>query len=244
MADGGNRFALDGKVAVVTGGGQGIGRAVAERFQRSGATTVIWDRDVASCDGFPAREIDVADLASVAAAAAATEEAHGRIDILVNNAGISGATLPLVDYDPAEWRRIVDINLHGVFHCCRAVVPGMTRRGYGRVVNLASLAGKEGTPNAAAYSASKAAVIALTKSLGKELAGSGVLVNCVAPAAVDTAILKQMTEAHVATMIAKSPLGRLGTVAEVAELVAWLSSEACSFNTGAVFDLSGGRATY
>ncbi len=244
MADQDNRLALDGKVAVVTGGGQGIGRAVAERFQRSGATAVIWDRDVASCDGFPTREVDVADLASVEAAAAATEEAHGRIDVLVNNAGISGPTLPLVDYDPAAWRRIVDINLHGVFHCCRAVVPGMTRRGYGRVVNLASLAGKEGTPNAAAYSASKAAVIALTKSLGKELAGSGVLVNCVAPAAVDTAILDQMTEDHVATMIAKSPLGRLGTVDEVAELVAWLSSEACSFNTGAVFDLSGGRATY
>ena len=244
MAERENRFALDGRVAIVTGGARGIGEAVAERFRRCGARVLVWDADTSSCPGQPAVQVDVSDLEAVRAAAAEAEQTHGRIDILVNNAGISGPTVPLVDYDPAAWRRVFDINFHGVYHCCRAVAPGMARRGHGRIVNLASLAGKEGTPNAAAYSASKAAVIALTKSLGKELAGSGVLVNCVAPAAVDTAILDQMTEAHVATMIAKSPLGRLGTVDEVAELVAWLSSDGCSFNTGAVFDLSGGRATY
>ena len=235
---------LDGRVAVVTGGGKGIGRAIAERLAAGGATVESWDLEPGADDFGPVRQLDVSDLAAVEAIAAESLAAQGRIDILVNNAGIAGPTVPLADYDPAAWRRVVEVDLFGVYHCCRAVVPAMRAAGYGRIVNIASLAGKEGTPNASAYSAVKAGVIALTKSLGKELAGSGVLVNCIAPAAIETDILAQMTEAHVATMVAKSPMGRLGTAEEAAELVAWLASEACSFNTSAVFDLSGGRATY
>ena len=235
---------LDGRVAVVTGGGKGIGRAIAERLAAGGATVESWDLEPGADDFGPVRQPDVSDLAAVEAIAAESLAAQGRIDILVNNAGIAGPTVPLADYDPAAWRRVVEVDLFGVYHCCRAVVPAMRAAGYGRIVNIASLAGKEGTPNASAYSAVKAGVIALTKSLGKELAGSGVLVNCIAPAAIETDILAQMTEAHVATMVAKSPMGRLGTAEEAAELVAWLASEACSFNTSAVFDLSGGRATY
>ncbi len=239
-----NKIDLKDRVAVVTGGAGGIGRAIAARYRDSGARVVIWDLDPPASAGQDSHRVDVTDYDSVATARDATLAALGRIDILVNNAGISGPTLPLVDYDLEIWRRVVEINLVGSFHCSRAVVPGMQTQGYGRIVNMASLAGKEGTPNASAYSASKAGIIALTKSLAKELAGSGVLVNCIAPAAVDTDILKQMTQAHVATMLAKSPMGRFGSVEEVAALAAWLASEDCSFNSGAAFDLSGGRAVY
>ncbi|MCP5153151.1 MAG: SDR family oxidoreductase [Ectothiorhodospiraceae bacterium] len=245
---------LENRVVVVTGGARGIGLAVARRCLASGATVDLWDRDAAAITallraqdgarGLTGRVVDVTDLAAVERAADDTRAQHGRIDVLVNNAGFAGSTVPLERYDPEEWRRIVEVNLIGVFHCCRAVVGDMKAHGYGRVVNVASLAGKEGTPNASAYSAAKAGVIALTKSLGKELARTGVLVNCIAPAAVDTEILAQMSDQHVATMIAKSPMQRLGRVEEVAALVAWLASAECSFNTGAVFDLSGGRATY
>ncbi|MEZ5845790.1 MAG: SDR family NAD(P)-dependent oxidoreductase [Geminicoccaceae bacterium] len=223
---------LSGRNAVVTGGERGIGAAIVRKLRADGAEVTSWD-----LDSDP--PVDVCDGRSLADAA----KRAGRIDILVCNAGIAGPTGPLETYPDDMFRKIVDIDLVGVFLTCKAVVPLMRAQGYGRIVTMASLAGKEGTPNAAAYSAAKAGVIALTKSLGKELAGSGVLVNAVAPAAIETSLLAQMTPEHVATMIAKSPMQRLGTSEEVAEIVAWLASERCSFNTGAVFDLSGGRAT-
>lgn len=237
-------YDLDRLIAVVTGGLQGIGAAIATALQRAGATVIVWD--MAANDEIAAgwQKVDVSDPASVDQAAEATLRAHGRLDILVNNAGFAGSTGPVETYDPDEWRRIIDVNLTGTFTVCRRLVPAMKANGWGRIVNIASLAGKEGTPDAAAYSASKAGVIALTKSLGKELAGTGVLANAIAPAAVRTAILDQMSPEHVATMIGKSPMHRLGEPEEVAELALWLCSNACSFNTGAVFDLSGGRAIY
>ncbi len=235
-------YELQGAVAVVTGGASGIGAEIAAHLRRSGATVAIWD--CAETDGEPAWIVDVSDLAAVESAAADVGQRLGGIDIVVNSAGFAGATVPVADQDPAAWRRIIDVNLTGTFNVCRASIPFLRQRGAGRIVNIASLAGKEGTPNAAAYSAAKAGVIALTKSLGKELATSGILVNAIAPAAVRTPILEQMSPAHVQTMIAKSPMGRLGEVEEVAELVMWLCSGSCTFNTGAVFDLSGGRATY
>lgn len=233
---------FEGQAAVVTGGAKGIGRAIARRLAADGARVIVWDLE--SAEGFAFERVDVRDPAMVEAACAATLAREGRIDVLVNNAGISGPTLPVEHYELADWQRILEINLTGTFSCCKAVAPVMRRQGYGRIVNIASLAGKEGTPNAAAYSASKAGVMALTKSLGKEMAGSGVLVNAIAPAAIETELLQQMTPEHVATMIARSPMGRLGTVEEVAALAAWLASAECTFSTGAVFDLSGGRATY
>ncbi len=240
------RYDLDGRVALVTGASGGIGRAVARRLAACGARLVLWD--LRPPEGLAADavldSVDVADLTSVEAGRDRALAAAGRIDVLVNNAGIAGPTVPLEAYDPADWRRVMAVNLDGVFHCCRAVAPVMRKQGWGRIVNIASLAGKEGTPNAAPYSASKAAVIALTKALGKELAGTGVLCNAIAPAAVETALLEQMTEEHVRIMVAKSPMGRLGRPEEVAALAAWLASDECSFSTGAVFDLSGGRATY
>jgi 2-dehydro-3-deoxy-L-rhamnonate dehydrogenase (NAD+) len=256
-----NALDLRGRTAVVTGGAQGFGYAVAERLLASGAAGVsLWDIDegrlaaaaralaagVAAGTVLDTRTVDVADFAVVAAAADAAGAAlGGRIDVLVNNAGITGPNAPTWEYPLDAWRRVLAIDLDGVFHCCRAVVPWMLRTGYGRIVNVASLAGKEGTPNAPAYSAAKAGVIALTKSLGKELATTGIRVNCVAPAAVPTAIFGQMSEQHIQTMLAKSPMGRFGEVREIAALVAWLASEeGCSFATGAVFDASGGRATY
>ena len=245
-----NAIDLAGRRAAVTGGAQGIGRAIAERLLASGAQVAIWDRDRALAErtaaelGALAVGCDVTDLASVAAAERHTVEALGGLDILVNNAGIAGMNLPLADYPVEEWRRVLAIDLDGVFHGCKAVVPGMVARGYGRIVNIASIAGKEGNPNAAAYSAAKAGVIALTKSLGKELAGHDIAVNCVTPAAARTAIFEQMAESHIAYMLSKIPRGRFVEVTEIAALVAWLVSAENSFTTGAVFDLSGGRATY
>jgi 3-oxoacyl-[acyl-carrier protein] reductase len=242
------RFA--GRVAAITGGARGIGLAVAERITAEGGRVALWDNDeaeatkVAARLGGAAMRVDVADEASVATAVAATETALGPIDILVNNAGITGPNGPVETYDVAAWRRVIDVDLTGVFLCCRAVAPGMRARNRGRIVNVASIAGKEGNPNAAAYSSAKAGVIGLTKALGKELSGTEVRVNCVTPAAVKTDIFAQMTEQHIAWMLSKIPLNRFGLVEEIAAMICWLASDEASFSTGAVFDVSGGRATY
>lgn len=240
------RYDFAGRVSVVTGGANGIGAAIAQRLREDGGTVVVWDlpRAVEGLAPGSACAVDVTDRPGLAAAVESTLAFHGRIDHLVHSAGYAGPTMPLEAYDPEEWQRIVRVNLVGTFNVCRAVVPVLRRMDAGRVVAIASLAGKEGTPNASAYSAAKAGVIALVKSLGKELAATGVRVNAIAPAAVRTDLLAQMAPAHVQTMVDKSPMGRLGEAHEVAELAAWLCSEACSFSTGAVFDLSGGRATY
>ena len=245
-----NRYDMEGRVAVVTGGAQGIGLAVARRLTEGGATVAIWDMDGALATreaeglGGSAHPLDVTDLAAVEAAAADTLTRHGRIDALVTSAGIAGPNAPLVDYPPEEWRRIMAINVDGVFHCCRALVPTMREAGYGRIVNIASVAGKEGNPGASAYSTSKGAVIALTKSLGKELADMDIAANCVTPAAARTRIFDQMSQEHIDFMLSKIPRGRFLEVDEAASMIAWLCSEENSFTTGAVFDLSGGRATY
>jgi 3-oxoacyl-[acyl-carrier protein] reductase len=249
-----NRIDLAGRVAVVTGGAQGIGRAVVERFLASGAAIAIWDRDEALAEStaselvgmgaIAAFGVDVTNLRAVEAARDATIDTYRRIDILVNNAGISGPNHPTWEYPKRAWDEVLAINLSGPFHCCRAVVPGMIAQNYGRIVNVASIAGKEGNPNAPAYSASKAGLIALTKSLGKELAGYDIAVNCVTPAAAKTAIFAQMTQQHIDYMLAKIPRARFVNVEEIAATVAFAASAECSFTTGAVFDLSGGRATY
>ena len=229
-----------GRRAVVTGGAAGIGRGIAKRLAREGAEVVVWDR-TPSIDSIA---VDVTDWDEVRDAAARTVERMGGIDVLICSAGVTGPNATVEDYDPQAWAAVFAVNVHGLFHCNKAVVPHMRAAGYGRIVNIASVAGKEGNPNASAYSASKAAVIGLTKSLGKELATSGVVANCVTPAAVRTAIFDQMTQAHVDFMLSKIPMGRFGTVDEVTALVCWLASEECSFTTGGVFDVSGGRATY
>lgn len=241
---------FSGQIAVITGGARGIGLASATRLHEAGAKIVIWDQDadlaasVAQRFDGHAFGVDVADAASVAKAVDDTQSQAGSIDVLVNSAGIAGVNTTVVDYAPAEWSRVLEINLTGTFLVNRAVVPGMTDRGYGRIVNIASIAGKEGNPNACAYSASKAGVIALTKSLGKELAGHDIAVNCVTPAAAQTKILEQSTQEHIDYMLSKIPRGRFVTVDEIADMVLWVGSKENSFTTGAVFDISGGRATY
>jgi 3-oxoacyl-[acyl-carrier protein] reductase len=233
------------KVVVITGAARGFGRAIAERMGRDGCRIVAWDvAPDADQSAAHVERMDVSDPESVEAAAEKTLAAMGRIDVLVNNAGVNGPTVPNWEYPVEDWRRVIAVDLTGVFLCCRCVVPHMRERGEGRIVNIASVAGKEGNANAPAYSAAKGGLIALTKSLGKELAGSGVLVNCVTPAAVETRIFDQMTQAHIDMMKSKIPMGRFGLPKEIAAMVAWLCSEDCSFSTGGVFDLSGGRATY
>ena len=242
-----NQIDLKKRVAIVTGGAQGIGRAVAERFAKSGATIAIWD-----LDGKLAKEaaaaigvgVDVTDAAAVQKASDALEAQHGSIDILVTSAGIAGPNHKTWEYPLEDWAKVMKLNVDGTLHCCRSVIPGMVKRNYGRIVLVASIAGKEGNPNASAYSASKAAVIALTKSLGKELADKDIAVNCITPAAVRTRIFDQMSEEHIGYMLAKIPRGRFLLPDEVASMVAFLASAENSFTTAGVFDLSGGRATY
>jgi 2-dehydro-3-deoxy-L-rhamnonate dehydrogenase (NAD+) len=240
-----SRFA--NRVAVVTGGVSGIGAGIAERLATEGARVSLWDHDAAALAAAAAAHkttVDVTDAEAVQRAAADTAGVLGRIDVLIACAGITGPNASVWDYPIADWDRVIDVNLNGVFYCNRAVVPFMLRRDYGRIVNIASIAGKEGNPSAAAYSASKAGVIGLTKSLGKELAKTNVRVNCVTPAAVRTPLFAQMTQEHIDFMLSKIPLGRFGEIDEIASLVCWLASEECSFSTGGVFDISGGRATY
>jgi 2-dehydro-3-deoxy-L-rhamnonate dehydrogenase (NAD+) len=247
-----NQIDLAGRVAIVTGGAQGIGLAVAERFVASGAKVVLWDIDEALLAKARAQigaaattaRVELTDEAQVAQAAQAVLAAHGRIDILVNNAGITGGNGPTWELAPDVWRRTVDVNLVAPYLTCRAVVPAMLSQGYGRIVNVASVAGKEGNPNASHYSASKAGLIALTKSLAKEVATKGIVVNAVSPAAARTAIFDQMTQQHIDYMLGKIPMGRFVEPREIAAAIAWLASEDCSFTTGSVVDLSGGRATY
>ena len=246
-----NQLDLHGRHAVVTGGAAGLGLAIMQRLLASGASVSCWDRDAAAMAAAGSLgpkvqcvTIDISEHASVVEAVRQTLEQHPAVDVLVNCAGITGPNVPLWDYPPEQWLQVMQVNLNGLFYACREIVPLMRLRNYGRIVNIASVAGKEGNPNASAYSASKAAVIALTKSLGKELADTGVRVNCVTPAAVKTGIFEQMSDAHIQFMLSKIPMGRFGEPAEVAAMVAWLCTEECSFSTGAVFDISGGRATY
>ena len=249
-----NQIDLKGRVAVVTGGAQGIGFAIAQRLLRSGASVMLWDMDagklaeaqgaLAALGQVQTQAVELTNEAQVAAATQATVERMGQIDILVNNAGITGGNAPTWELSPQVWRQVIEVNLVAPYLTCHAVVPHMVQRGWGRIVNIASVAGKEGNPNASHYSASKAGVIALTKSLGKELATKGVLVNAVAPAVAKTAMFAQMTEQHIAYMLGKIPMGRFVEVDEIAAMVAWLSSEDCSFTTASVFDITGGRSTY
>lgn len=249
-----NQLNLNDRVAVITGGAQGIGYACAARMLASGASVALWDIDtarlaqareaLASAGRVSACVVELTDEASVQAATDAALKAHGRIDILLNNAGITGGNGPTWELDPDIWRRVIEVNLVGPYLTCRAIVPHMIRQGYGRIVNIASVAGKEGNPNASHYSASKAGLIGLTKSLAKEVATKGVLVNAVTPAAARTAIFDSMKQEHIDFMLAKIPMGRFLQVDEAASMIGWLASEDCAFSTGAVFDLSGGRATY
>jgi 3-oxoacyl-[acyl-carrier protein] reductase len=242
---------FDGRTAIITGGASGLGRETAQRMVAEGARVSLWDldeeklRDAQSATGAEHFvSLDVSDHAAVAMAAVASGTALGRVDILVNSAGITGATAPVHEFPIDSWRLVMDINLNGIFYCCREVVPLMLQNNYGRIINVASVAGKEGNPNASAYSASKAGVIGLTKSLGKELATLGVLANCITPATFESPILDQLPQSQVDYMRSKIPMGRLGEVQETAALVSWLASDECSFSTGATFDTSGGRTTY
>ena len=247
-----NQLDFGDRHAVVTGGATGLGYAIAQRLIQSGGSVTLWDRDEEAARkaalelGAKAHSVmvDVSAHESVQAAVQSTLRRTPRIDALVNSAGITGPNTKVWDYPVDAWRSVMDVNLNGLFYCCREVVPVMREAGYGRIVNIASVAGKDGNPNASAYSASKAGVISLTKSLGKELAKTGIRVNCVTPAAVKTGMFAQMTQAHIDFMLSKIPMGRFGTVDEIAAMVAWLCTEECSFSTGAVFDLSGGRAVY
>ena len=249
-----NKIDLASRVAIITGGARGIGYAVAERMLKSGATAVLWDLDAEKLKESAAElsklgkvstdVVELTDEAAVAASAKAVVARHGKIDILVNNAGITGGNAKLWELSPESWRRVVEVNLIAPFLICRAVVPEMLKNGYGRIVNIASIAGKDGNPNASHYSASKAGLIGMTKSLGKELAGSNILVNCVTPAAARTDIFKQMAQEHIDFMLSKIPMARFLEVEEAAAMISWLASEDCSFSTGAVFDISGGRAVY
>ena len=245
---------LKGKTALVTGGARGIGFAAVKRLLTDGARCVIWDRDQKAIDDAKAQLTDLGEVTSdrvelanpdsVEALAGQVLKRHGKIDILVNNAGIAGVNKMLWECTPEEWREVMDVDLYGVFLCCRAFVPAMLKGGWGRIVNVASIAGKEGNPTASHYSAAKAGVIGLTKSLGKELSDTNIRVNCITPAVIETEILKQCTQAHIDYMLSKIPMGRVGQAKEVAAMIAWLSSDEVSFSTGAVFDISGGRATY
>lgn len=248
-----NTYDYSDRVAVITGGCNGIGAAITERMVKSGARVAIWDLDISASEPklstLPSEsieliEVDVSNLDSVTAAKAATEAAFGNIDILVNSAGIAGPTSTVADYDADVWRKVMAVNLDGTFHCCKVIVPGMSERGYGRIVNVASIAGKEGNPNASAYSASKAGVMALTKSLGKELAAQDIAVNCITPATARTRILDQVSQEFIDYMLSKIPRARFVTVEEITSMVLWMASAENSFTTGAAFDLSGGRATY
>ena len=247
-----NELDFQGRHAVVTGGATGLGYAIAQRLIQSGGSVSLWDRDEAAAKQAAAAlgprasavAVDVSQHASVRAAVQATLRLAPKVDALVNSAGVTGPNVKLWDYPVDAWEQVMAVNLNGLFLCCREWAPHLRANNYGRIVNIASVAGKDGNPNASAYSASKAAVIALTKSLGKELADTGVRVNCVTPAAVKTAIFDQMSPEHIAFMLSKIPMGRFGTPDEVAAMVGWLCTEECSFSTGAVFDLSGGRSTY
>lgn len=249
-----NTLDLNGRRAVITGGARGMGFAFAKRFLDSGASVALWDisgetldtalQALASSDKVSTQVVDVADYASVEAGASAAAKEMGGIDILVNAAGIAGVNTPLDEYPLDTWNAVINVNLNGIFHTCRAVVPYMKKGDYGRIVNIASMAGKDGNPNASAYSVSKAGVIGLTKSLGKELATTGIRANVICPAVIKTEMLDDVSEEQIGYMLAKIPMGRMGTVEEIASMVGWMCSEECSYSTGAVFDLSGGRATY
>lgn len=246
-----NKRRFSDRAAVITGGASGAGKAVAQRLAREGGRVAVWDSSESALEQLAAEigteftvQVDVTDPDAVMAAARVTNDFFGRLDLLLCSAGVTGETAPVAQYRIGEWRRVIEINLNGVFYCCQAVIPFMQANGYGRIVNMSSVGGKEGNPNAAAYAASKSGIIGFTKALGKELATSGILANAVTPAVFRTAMLDQMPQSQIDYMVQKIPMGRVGEVDEVAALVCWLLSDECSFSTAATFDISGGRATY